>query len=121
MLLYPPARLLDFHCYIYEWIDELGFIKHPADLTDDWRDYDVVARGVFEKHRWRGDGEIGVMWIPPFAIAGIATSGPDEYMELFPDGWSKGLILWHVKQAEDGLSFILSPVRLNIPDFGLSL
>ena len=121
MFPYPASSILGFHCYIYEWIDELKFLKRPADLTDSWLEYETTARAVFKKNHWEGDGDVAVMWIPPFAIAAIAKSGPDEFMRLFPNDWSKGLMLWHVKQIEDGLSFVLSPIHLNIPDFGLSL
>jgi hypothetical protein len=120
MLSYPPSRLLGFKCYIYEWIDDLQFMKHPKHLVDSWRDYDAAAREVFKQHHWKGGGEIVTIWIPPFAIAGISKSGDQEFMRNYSENWTKGLILWHVKQVEDGLSFILSPIELDIPDFGLS-
>ncbi len=41
------------------------------------------------------------MWIPPFAV--------DEDEEF--DDWTNGITVWHVKQLEDGISWILYPPK----------
>ena len=63
-----------------------------------------AARAVFLEAGWHGDGEIGLLWLPPFVF-------PLESQE-----WV-GLALWHVKQVEDGTSWLLSPVELPFEGF----
>ena len=46
---------------------------------------------------WAGDGEVALLWLPAF---GCPLSPPLPW---------EGVVLWHVKQEEDGLSFLLSP------------
>lgn len=52
---------------------------------------------------WAGDGEVRLMWVPPFMLNN--QDGLNPYM---------GVTVWHVKQEEDGLSWILSPIELPI-------
>lgn len=67
---------------------------------------------------WNGDGEISEIWTPPFAIASILDEELDVGYNLI-NHWKSGYILWHVKQKNDGLSFICSLKKLNIPDYAL--
>ncbi|NTZ06370.1 hypothetical protein [Burkholderia metallica] len=120
MIDYSSTSLKNFHCYVYEWVDNLNFCLPIQEVfLDGWVDYDVEARGKFLAHGWSGDGRVELMWIPPFVLGPILMDGVDEYLRVVGEGWKNGLILWHVKQKEDGLSFILSPVKLNIPDIGI--
>ena len=41
------------------------------------------------------------MWIPPFMFKGVRTKE-----------FTVGVTIWHVKQREDGFSWILSPIQL---------
>ena len=45
------------------------------------------------------------MWIPPFVFP-VEPGVPPE-----------GMVVWQVKQKEDGVSFLLSPVRLPFDEF----
>lgn len=57
-------------------------------------------RAIFKEMGWEGDGVIELIWLPAF---------------VFPLGQqvpSIGVVVWHVKQSYDGLSYLLSPVAL---------
>jgi hypothetical protein len=106
---YPPSALREFRAYGYEWIDSLHFIQRPEEflpLPDEQLDlYLAVARERFKEAGWHGDGDIGLLWLPPF---------------VFPLGLRirpEGIVVWHVKQAEDGVSWLLSPIELPFEEF----
>lgn len=121
MINYRPDEITSFHCYIYEWIDNLSFCIDPSIEIENCEQYERAARAKFLSCQWTGNGKIRLMWVPPFALKGVLDGGIDSFMEKFGKSWSQGLTLWHTKQDEDGLSFILSPVKLAIPDFGLEM
>jgi hypothetical protein len=54
--------------------------------------YVEAVKERFKKAGWEGDGSIGILWLPPFVGIGIE------------DTW--GCYLWHVKQSNNGLSWI---------------
>ena len=98
---YPPQGLRSFQAYAFEWIDNLHFLADPsAFVAGDAEPYLAVARQRFLDEGWTGDGTIQLLWLPPFVFAPRLRVA------------SAGLVLWHVKQSEDGISFILSPVPL---------
>ena len=105
---YPPERLRDFIFYGYEYIDNLHFIQPPDEfipLNESVDNYLAVVRERFLVEGWDGDGEIGLLWLPPF---------------IFPSALQKpwtGVLVWHVKQLEDGLSWMLSPIELPFEEF----
>ena len=101
---YPPSKLNSFELRTYEWIDNLDFTLDPRDYLENGNEYIEVARQLFLGIGWDGDGRIELMWIPPFMFEGVRT-----------EEFTTGVIIWHVKQTEDGISFILSPVEL--PDY----
>ena len=49
---------------------------------------------------WDGTGCLSLLWIPSFVFPVEAAVG------------SEGIVVWHVKQHEDGVSWLLSPVAL---------
>ena len=98
---YSPAQLDTFVLLSYEWIDNLNFTLNPKEHLEDGEDYIQKAKERFLKAGWSGDGEIGLMWIPPFMFKGIRT-----------EEFTNGVIIWHVKQKQDGISWILSPIKL---------
>jgi len=52
---------------------------------------------------WAGDGRIELMWIPPFMLEGRQIAA-----------FTLGVTIWHVKQFEDGTSWLLSPIELPV-------
>jgi hypothetical protein len=98
---YPAAELWNFRVFLYEWIDNLNFTLPPEACLDHPETYLNIARAQFKKAGWAGDGAIELMWIPPFMFSGRRT----------PE-FTKGVTVWHVKQKEDGISWILSPIEL---------
>lgn len=98
---YPPSDLEAFELIVYEWIYNLNFTLNPNDHLENAADYIYIAKQRFLKAGWYGDGEITLMWIPPFMFKGAGTGIV-----------TNGVIIWHVKQKEDGISWILSPVKL---------
>jgi hypothetical protein len=55
----------------------------------------------FLKEGWEGDGEVDLMWVPPFILK------DQKQGSLF-----KGVVVWHVKQVNDGISWLLYPKGL---------
>ncbi len=102
--------------YIYEWIDLLDFCR-PIQVTDYAEWYDFILKQMYEAG-WEGDGELSELWIPPFALGQLLAEPIDQGYNLFEHG-TDGLIVWHVKQQSDGLSFIASIKPLHLPDIGL--
>ena len=95
-----------YYVYEYTFLDDLRFIKAPEDVFfhDDKDQLNAVVEAVKKKFLnagWEGDGEIGILWLPPFVDAGIE------------DTW--GTYLWHVKQSNNGISFLASPYPLEFP------
>lgn len=83
----------EFWVYRYEHIDEYTFIKNPSLLANEILEALPILRNVktaFQKIGWEGDGEFGVIWIPPFMMP----------------SYDIGLYLWHVKQSNNGTSFL---------------
>lgn len=101
----PEKSLIKgYHIYQYTFLDDLSFIKKPGDVFCDnsKEDLDSIVhkiKKVFLSAGWEGDGEVGVIWLPPFIDAG------------YEDTW--GNYIWHVKQQNDGISFIASEYPLQ--------
>lgn len=106
---YPARALRDFHVYGYEWIDELHFIRPPEEFFVEHEDplerYLAVVRERFAAAGWDGDGSIGLLWLPPFVFP--------LSLRIHPTG----VLVWHVKQKEDGVSWLLSPIQLPFEEF----
>lgn len=98
---YPPETLRSFKVIMYEWIDNLNFTIPPEECLINADDYINIAKEMFLEAGWDGDGEIELMWIPPFMFSGDRTAE-----------FTVGVTIWHVKQLEDGLSWLLTPIAL---------
>lgn len=106
VIAYPPKRLLAFEAYVFEWIDNLHFLLDPGEFIEgDAAPYLAIAAQRFRQQGWDGDGTIQLLWLPPFAFPRHADVG------------TEGVVLWHVKQLKDGLSFLLSPLPLPFEEF----
>ena len=101
---YPPSQLRTFHLYAYEYVDDLNFLHDPIEHIPEKHhcaDYITEAKARFSNAGWDGDDDIWLIWIPPFLLP------PTE------DNDHMGILVWFVKQSEDGISWILSPVDLS--------
>lgn len=85
----------------YEWIDNLNFTINPEECLENAEEYISVAKEMFLDAGWNGDGEVELMWIPPFMFKDVQIKE-----------FTIGITIWHVKQLEDGISWLLSPISL---------
>lgn len=98
-MLPEAADILGYHVYEYTFLDDLQFIKPPVEVFkyEDTVQLNTVIEAVKRKFLdagWEGDGDIGILWLPPFVDVGVE------------DTW--GTYIWHVKQSNDGISFLTS-------------
>ena len=114
-LLEHPDGIQAYYVYTYEHIDILDFLPLAKDMLGKYDGYTPLleqVKALFARNGWEGDGEIRLMWFPPFLKIGVE------------DTW--GTLAWFVKQSNHGTSFIASPVpipylqlphqRILIPD-----
>ena len=97
----PPSGVEHWHLYAYEYLDDLHFMPAARETLRDWEHADETLKAIGERFRemgWEGDGELQILWLPPFAGA-----GPQDTF---------GCYAIHVKQVEDGISWIASPYLL---------
>lgn len=106
-----PETIRQYFVYAYCFLDDLRFMRNPVEVIEEWNKFypfdkvDKVSelitavRGRFLKEGWEGDGEIGLLWLPPFTDTGTE----DTY----------GTYIWHVKQQNNGISWLLSSVELR--------
>lgn len=93
----------DYHVYSYEWIDRLSSFESAEEELKCWPLRELFLahfKKRFSDAGWQGDGELQILWLPPFAGVGAPT---------------QGFYILHVKQLEDGISWIAS----RYPIFGL--
>lgn len=105
---YPPEKLREFIPYGYEYIDNRQFALKPDVVlgsAEKALPYIEEAKRAFIEMDWRGDGDIELLWIPPFVFP-LALMIPPV-----------GIAIWHVKQEEDGVSYLLSPITLPFDEF----
>jgi hypothetical protein len=97
-----------YHLYSYTFLDDLSYIKSPFEHFQDAERCKIedairLIGDRFREFGWEGDGELGIIWLPPFVDVGIE----DTY----------GTFIWHVKQMNNGISFIASDIPLNFRRF----
>lgn len=93
-----------YFVYQYTFLDDLSFILDPEKVMTQILGYDSDKEGLnrtieeirslFSAHGWEGDGKIGILWFPPF----VGVGPEDTY----------GHYVWHVKQRNNGVSWIAS-------------
>jgi hypothetical protein len=96
-----PDVIDEYEVYQYQHIDCLDLMPFAEAVLQEIPNRNEVLQAVRKKFLssgWEGDGEIKIMWIPPFVGAGVE------------DTW--GLAVWFVKQSNNGTAFLASPVRL---------
>jgi hypothetical protein len=103
---YEPEELETFEVYGFEYIDNLHFLRDPKDvLGDRAHEYVSIAKRRFLEAGWAGDGEVQLLWLPSF----VFPAALDIH-------WA-GEVLWHVKQKSDGISFLMSSMKLPFEEF----
>lgn len=96
---WPAEREAPLHYYRFEYLDRLEFMRSARDhLPTEGADMILaqVAAG-FRAKGWEGDGSIEIFWLPPFIVKLNDTAG---------------FIVFHVKQQNNGTSFLASPYPL---------
>ncbi len=98
------TSIISFHIYTYTFLDDLSCIKNPHDYFKYEKKYKIddairLIGEKFKEHGWEGDGSIGIIWLPPFVDVGIENTS--------------GTYIWHVKQNNNGISFLASDAPLN--------
>jgi hypothetical protein len=99
-------KLHDFFCYGFEWIDYYAFLFPPSRIVGERAlESEAIARKRFDELGCDGDGDINLLWLPSFVFP----------LELCIS--TLGIVIWHVKQHNDGLSFLLLPIPLPFNEF----
>jgi len=96
-----PDKIRKYHVYQYHHLDDLRFMPSAEEVLASLANKAEIietVQSIFKENGWEGDGEITVMWLPPFTT-------PE-----FED--SHGTIVYHVKQSNNGTSWLASPIPL---------
>jgi hypothetical protein len=96
-----PEMIADFFVYQYHHIDGPSIMPLASDVLSRHPRYSEVIERIKARlvdAGWEGDGEVRLMWFPPFLGAGVQ----DTY----------GVGAWFVKQRNNGTAWIASPVPL---------
>ncbi|MDH5631072.1 MAG: toll/interleukin-1 receptor domain-containing protein [Gammaproteobacteria bacterium] len=96
-----PECVHEYHIYQYMHIDVLEYMPTAEVVLQHTPNREEIIKNVKNKllsGGWEGDGEIQILWIPPFIGAGVE------------DTW--GLAIWFVKQSNNGTAYMASPVSL---------
>jgi hypothetical protein len=92
----------DYIIYSYQHIAILLFFHLIENVFEQSEKLDLYIKRIMERFTekgWEGDGKINILWIPPFL---------DE-----SEDHSYGSIVWHVKQNNDGISWLAVPKMLT--------
>ncbi|WP_140873866.1 hypothetical protein [Myxococcus xanthus] len=98
------ARVPNYFTYHYEHLDDLSFLRTPSEVfrehgyEENLSPWLQSISELLKKVGWEGDGELRLLWLPPFADIGIE------------DTW--GTYVWVVKQNNNGESWIASHIEL---------
>lgn len=96
-----------YYVYVYEHVDDNRMMlsldeykqQYSTQSNQDFdRELEEVIKPLFRQAGWEGDGEVQMAWIPPFCTSYYVTSG---------------FFVYHVKQGNNGTSFIYSPYELE--------
>jgi hypothetical protein len=101
---YRPEEIPRLYIYCYHHLDDLSFVRKPSEVFRELGPSDLkslvdAVKSRFLSAGWEGDGNVGLIWLPPFVDTGIE------------DTW--GTYLWHVKQENNGTSWLGSKHPLN--------
>lgn len=105
-----PKDVQSYFVYTYHFLDDRSFIPRASEKLRYYSDgytYISEVEELFKNHGWDGDGEIGLIWLPPF----VGLEVEDTY----------GILCFHVKQTDNGTSWIASPAPLQFKSHSLNL
>jgi hypothetical protein len=115
-----PADVETYFFTDYEYLDDLFFMPKAREVFRNWTHGEKLIQKVEQKFRdrgWEGDGEMQLLWLPPFIAKSYFPRRPIPGTEWFHTDRC-GFYALHVKQEEDGISFLASPKRLELdPDY----
>ena len=92
-----PDSVKNFFVYSYNYIDFHDYTKSAHEVLESWsrrEDFISALKELWLAHGWAGDGVVTTIWLPPFLIEDLS----DEV----------GHIIWHVKQLNQGTSWLAS-------------
>lgn len=96
-----PEVIENYIVYQYQHLDTLAFMRDAKEVLAKCHQRDQILAHVrkrLSRAGWEGDGIIQVLWFPPFLGAGVEDT--------------HGIGVWHVKQSNNGTSWLASPVSL---------
>lgn len=96
-----PSAVDGYYVYHYQHLDSLGYMEDAETILEGEPNGEEILDRVRRKlldEGWEGDGKLQLLWLPPFLGAGVQ----DTY----------GVCVWHVKQMNNGTSWLVSPVPL---------
>ncbi|WP_343077827.1 MULTISPECIES: hypothetical protein [Pseudomonas] len=96
-----PEEVRDFIVYSYHFIDDGLFFLNAREVLGRYPEgytYIREAERLLKNNGWEGDGELELLWIPPFIGVGVE----DTY----------GIVCFHVKQSNNGTSWFASKIAL---------
>ena len=91
-----------FHVYTYQHIELLDLMPLATSVLKDMPGRDDLmntVKDVLSSAGWEGDGQLQLMWLPPFVSPG--------------HGDNMGNPVWFVKQSNNGTAFMASPSELS--------
>lgn len=106
-------NIKNYFVYQYHFLDDLSAVLKPEEvyswfgINNSKENKEKIkatvnqVKDLFLANGWEGDGDVSVIWVPPFIDIGFEE-----------DTW--GSYLWHVKQSNNGTSFIASPIPLRL-------
>ncbi|MFJ6024261.1 hypothetical protein ACIQC9_06660 [Brevundimonas sp. NPDC092305] len=107
MLFVDVTEVERYRVYQYQHLDDLNFLQSPDVFFAHFEHFApknpeawiAAVTDRFKRAGWEGDGDIQIMWLPPFILSG------DTY----------GSYHWVVKQSNNGTAFITGKEALPFP------
>lgn len=101
MLIGHPEDVRRLSVYQYHFLDDLSFVRKPGEVFEESKQTDLDAyidkvRQHFKDAGWEGDGQIGIIWLPPFVhlsmpvvsrTHGVLISGMSNNRTMARRGW----------------------------------
>lgn len=120
---FGPIEAIDqWHFTGYEYIDDLSFMPNAREVLRIWPDAEALltrVETIWRSSGWDGDGDTQLLWLPPFVFRDYEPLVENVKETLFTPAYTNhiwtGYYALHVKQLEDGLSWLASPKLL--PNF----